>query len=237
MTHLTLFSAFLAGLLGSVHCVGMCGGIMGALTMSLPNNRRQSYWQLLPYLLSYNLGRISSYTLAGLFVGFLGAQFVHWLLPLGPPHFVASFISSVFMVVLGLYIGAWWPILVNLEKLGSYLWRKVEPLGRYFLPVKYPLQAFGLGLVWGWLPCGLVYSLLFFALASTNAWYGGLLMLSFGLGTLPMLLIMGTAVQWLTRFVHQLIIRRIVGAGLIMLGILILLGFYPSHVHLISPHH
>ncbi|TGO02926.1 membrane protein [Candidatus Thiomargarita nelsonii] len=225
MTELTLFSAFLAGLLGSAHCIGMCGGIVGLLTMNLSDNVRQSFFRLLPYLLTYNLGRIGSYTLAGLCAGFLGAQFAQWL-PLEHPRMIAMWVSGLFMIALGLYIGAWWQALAQLEKSGAYLWRKIEPFGRRFIPVKHPLQALGLGLVWGWLPCGLVYSILAFSLASASAWQGGLLMLFFGLGTLPMLLVIGATAQSLTRFFHKLIVRRTAGAIVVLLGLFILLSPY-----------
>ncbi|MCK5522531.1 MAG: sulfite exporter TauE/SafE family protein [Thiomargarita sp.] len=224
-TELTLFSAFIAGLVGSVHCIGMCGGIVGLLTMSLPDNVRQSYLRLIPYLLTYNIGRISSYIIAGVLMGFLGSQFSQ-VLPLENPRIVAMWVSGLFMIALGLYIGAWWQTLTFLEKAGGYLWRKIEPLGRRFLPVKHPLQALGLGLVWGWLPCGLVYAILFFALTSNSAWNGGLLMLAFGLGTLPMLLTMGATTQWITKFAHKLIVRRIAGLIVILFGLMI---FLPHH--------
>ena len=224
-TELTLFSAFIAGLVGSVHCIGMCGGIVGLLTMSLPDNVRQSYLRLIPYLLTYNIGRISSYIIAGVLMGFLGSQFSQ-VLPLENPRLVAMWVSGLFMIALGLYIGAWWQTLTFLEKAGGYLWRKIEPLGRRFLPVKHPLQALGLGLVWGWLPCGLVYAILFFALTSNSAWNGGLLMLAFGLGTLPMLLTMGATTQWITKFAHKLIVRRIAGLIVILFGLMM---FLPHH--------
>jgi sulfite exporter TauE/SafE len=223
---LILLSAFVAGLVGSVHCIGMCGGIVGLLTMSLPDKVRQSYLRLTPYLLIYNVGRISSYIVAGGLAGFLGEQFSQWL-PLENPRIVAMWVSGLFMIALGLYIGAWWQALTLFEKAGNHIWRKIEPLGRRFLPVKHPLQALGLGLVWGWLPCGLVYSILFLALASNSTWHGGFLMLAFGLGTLPMLLTMGATAQWLTRFAHKLIVRRIAGAVVILFGLMIL--FAHSH--------
>jgi len=226
MTELTLLSAFITGLIGSIHCVGMCGGIVGMLTMSLPANVRQSYLRLTPYLLFYNVGRISSYVIAGVLVGFLGKQFFQWL-PIENPRVVAMWVSGFFMIALGLYIGGWWQILIILEKAGTLLWRKIEPLGRRFLPIKHPLQALGLGLVWGWLPCGLVYAVLFFAPTSNNVWHGGLLMLAFGIGTLPMSLTMGATTQWLTRFVHRLIVRKIAGAVVILFGFMIL--FAPHH--------
>ncbi len=219
---LTLLSAFIAGLLGSGHCIGMCGGIVGLLTMNLSAEVRQSLFRLVPYLITYNVGRIGSYVIAGILAGFLGQQFAGWL-PLENPRVVAMWVAGLFMIALGLYIGSWWQVLTVLEKAGALLWRKIEPLGRRFLPVKHPLQALGLGLVWGWLPCGLVYGILAFSLTSGSAWQGGLLMLAFGLGTLPMLLTMGTTAQWFTRFAHKLIVRRIAGTMVILFGLMILL--------------
>jgi sulfite exporter TauE/SafE len=224
---ITLLSAALVtGLLGSVHCLGMCGGVVGILTMGLSHPIKQSYFNLLPYLLAYNLGRISSYMLAGGLVGWLGSQFELWL-----PVQVHVGISSLFMIALGLYISGWWSGLIKLEKLGSYLWRRLAPLGHYFLPVNNPLRALSLGMVWGWLPCGLVYTALALSLASGSASAGGLVMLVFGLGTLPMLLVMGSAIRWLTEFTHQPLVRRMMGALIILFGIYTLVGFS----HLIQP--
>lgn len=235
ITEITLFSAFIAGLLGSGHCIGMCGGIVGALTMSLPDNIRQSHNKLIPYILTYNIGRIGSYTLAGVLMGFLGAQFAG-VLPLENPRVIAMWVSSIFMILLGLYIGGWWQVLTYLEKAGQKLWRKIEPLGRRLLPVKSPLQALGLGILWGWLPCGLVYSILAFSLTSGSALQGGFLMLSFGLGTLPMLFAMGATSQWLTRFAQKLIVRRIAGAMVILFGLFILFGPHHKPKHHQSNH-
>jgi sulfite exporter TauE/SafE len=230
MIELTFLSAFLAGLLGSVHCIGMCGGIVGALTMSLPKEVHQNYIRLLPYLFSYNLGRIASYTIAGILAGYIGANFAE-VLPMDNPRVVAMWVSGLFMIALGLYIGAWWQILIKLEKVGSHIWRKIEPLGRRFLPVKNPLHALGLGLVWGWLPCGLVYSILAFSLTSGSAWYGGLLMLAFGMGTLPMLFAIGVTAQWLTKFAQKILVRRIAGTIVILFGLFILFGKQYMHMH------
>ena len=231
MIELTFLSAFLAGLLGSVHCIGMCGGIVGALTMSLPKEVHQSYLRLLPYLFGYNIGRIASYTIAGILAGYIGANFAE-VLPMDNPRVVAMWVSGFFMIALGLYIGGWWQILIKLEKVGSYVWRKIEPLGRRFLPVKNPLQALGLGLIWGWLPCGLVYSILAVSLTSGSALHGGLLMLAFGIGTLPMLFALGVTAQWLTRFAQKILVRRIAGAIVILFGLFILFGKQYMHMHM-----
>jgi len=223
LTELTFVSAFVAGLLGATHCIGMCGGIVGALTMSLPRNVHQSYLRLWYYLLAYNLGRISSYTITGVFVGFLGAQFLDWL-AINNSHLIIKWLSGVFMIALGLYLGEWWQALAGLERVGTHLWCKIEPYGRNFIPVKRPLQAFEFGIVWGWLPCGLVYSILAFSLASCDAWQGGMLMLAFGLGTLPASLALGATTPWLTRFARKLVVLRIIGAVVIMFGLFILFG-------------
>lgn len=215
----TLVSAFLVGLLGSTHCIGMCGGIVGALTLGLKPDIRQSSTRLVPYLLAYNLGRIATYAIAGAAVGYLSSQ----ILRIAPPpqaRAVASLVSGGFMLLLGFYLAGWWPAFTALEKLGGRLWLRIEPLGRTFLPVNHPLKALGFGLVWGWLPCGMVYTALVWALAAGNATDGALLMTAFGLGTLPMLLALGAAARWLNEFAQQPWVRR--GAGILI----ILFGFY-----------
>lgn len=222
LTEFTFVSAFLAGLLGTTHCISMCGSIVGTLTLCLPANVHQSPHRLWLYLLIYNLGRISSYIVAGMLVGFLGAQFLH-LLPLDNPHLVIKWISGLFMIALGLYLAEWSQTLAILEKVGALMWRRIEPLGRRFMPVKRPLQALGFGLVWGWLPCGLVYSALAFSLTSCSAWQGGLLMLAFGLGTLPMVLTLGMTVPWLKCIPHQQIVRKMIGTIVIGFGVFVLM--------------
>ena len=213
-TEITLVSAFLIGLLGSTHCLGMCGGIMGALTLGLEDRIRGSPFRLFPYLAAYNLGRITSYALAGALLGLISAQFMR-AAPPEQARLVSKIISGGFMVALGMYLTGWWPGLRALERLGGKLWTRLEPFGRRFLPVNHPLKALGLGLVWGWLPCGLVYSALAWSLASGNALDGAALMLAFGLGTLPMLFAMGAAARWLGGVVQRPWVRR--GAGILIL--------------------
>ncbi|MEZ5673132.1 MAG: sulfite exporter TauE/SafE family protein [Thiotrichaceae bacterium] len=222
-SELTVLSAFLVGLFGSVHCVGMCGGIVGSLTMGLSETVRQSWVRLVPYLLMYNLGRILSYMLVGLLAGFLGQQLAH-LLPLDNPRMVAMWVSSIFMIILGLYIGGWWRILTMLEKVGSQLWKYIEPWGRRFLPVKTPIHALGLGIIWGWLPCGLVYSVVAFAVTTGDALQGSTLMLAFGIGTLPMMLTLGATANWLVRITRHSVVQQIIGALLIVFGLFIVFG-------------
>jgi sulfite exporter TauE/SafE len=217
---LTLIAAFTVGLLGSTHCIGMCGGIVGALTMGLPGPTRQSSLKLLPYLLTYNSGRLLSYTVAGLLVGLLSSS-VSGFFQVGDFP-VGGFVGGLFMVALGIYIGGWMQTMKPLEQLGGYFWRLIEPVGRRFMPVKSPVQALGLGFFWGWLPCGLVYSTLALAATSGDAIKSASLMLAFGVGTLPILLAMGGFAEKLQRFTRHKWTRYIAGILLIAFGAMIL---------------
>lgn len=210
-------AAFLVGLLGGVHCVGMCGGIVTALALGLPREVRDSA-RMLPYLLAYNLARIASYTLAGVLLGGVGYLAAHWS-GLRHAQLGLQVLAALFMIALGLYLAGWWLGLARLERAGSQVWRHVEPLGRRFLPVRTPGQAFLLGLLWGWLPCGLVYSVLVWSISRGDAIEGGLLMLSFGLGTLPTLLLMGVAATRLSAFVRHVWVRRVAGMLVMSFGL------------------
>ena len=229
----TLISAFLVGLLGSTHCLGMCGGIVSALTFGLRPDIRRSPLTLTPYLLAYNVGRITSYAIAGALVGALSGQ----LFGLAPPmqvRWLVKLVTGGFMIALGLYLAGWWPGLQRLEKWGGVLWRRVEPLGRKLLPVDRPLKALGFGLVWGWLPCGMVYAALAWALASGSALHGAALMIAFGLGTLPMLLTIGVAAEWLKDFVRNPWVRRAAGLSVLLFGLYMI--FAPGgHSHGVAP--
>ena len=217
---LTYLAAFIVGLLGSTHCIGMCGGIVGALTMGLPERIRRSPLRLFPYLLTYNSGRLFSYTLAGLIVGLFsdlaGNVFQIGSFPLG------GIVGGLFMIALGIYIGGWMQTLAYLERLGGYFWKLVEPLGRRFMPVRSPVQALGLGFFWGWLPCGLVYSTLALAATSGDATTSALLMLSFGVGTLPVLLLVGGFAERMQYFTQNKWTRYVAGILLIAFGVMIL---------------
>jgi len=227
---LTIGAAFLVGLLGSTHCIGMCGGIVGALTLGLDDPVRKSPRRLPAFLLAYNSGRILSYTLAGALSGLLGGQLVK--LGWGTDFPLGGVIAGLFMMALGFYLTGWWQILAVLEKAGTHLWKHIEPLGRRLLPVNSLLQAFALGTLWGWLPCGLVYSTLAWSLTTANAAHGALLMFAFGLGTLPMLLLMGGAAEQLNRFVRSPRARQIAGLIIIGLGIYVLLSAFQGGAHM-----
>ncbi len=228
-TELTLLSAFLLGLFGSVHCVGMCGGIVGALTLGLSDTVRQSPWRMLPYLLSYNLGRIASYTVAGAALGWAGGAMIDTLMQ-GQTRIIGGIVGGLFMVALGLYLAGWWQALTALERAGGALWKHIEPYGRRFMPVRNPHQALLLGALWGWLPCGMVYAALAWSMAAGSGPQGGLLMLAFGLGTLPMLLVLGASARWLRAMVQRPLARHLVGALVIAFG-LSTLYMASTHTH------
>lgn len=207
-----LISAFILGLLGGGHCLGMCGGLMGALTLAIPPQQRGRRLQL---LLGYNLGRILSYAVAGLLLGLGG-----WALASSPAASVLRIVAALLLIAMGLYLAGWWSGLTRIEALGKGLWRLIQPVTRRFMPVHGLPQAATLGALWGWLPCGLVYSTLLWAASQGDALDSALLMLAFGLGTWPVLLATGLAAERLTSLLRQRGVR--IAGGLLV----ILFGFW-----------
>jgi len=214
----TLLSAFVVGLLGGVHCVGMCGGIVSALTFGLPRESRTRLGAMFPFQLAYNLGRIASYVVAGALMGGLGLLLAQ-VLPLYYAQKTLFVIAGLFMIALGLYLAGWWFGLTRLEEAGGRLWKRVEPLGRRLMPVKTSRQAFVLGLVWGWIPCGLVYSALIWAVSAGGVLEGAALMLAFGLGTLPNLLVMGLVAGGIVRWSRKAWVRQGAGVMVMLFGV------------------
>jgi len=212
--------AFLTGLFGGVHCFGMCGGIVGALTLGVSDKDKKHS----PFVISlgYNLGRITGYIIAGAIVGFLGATLVD-LTGIQTAKQVLAVIASLFMIALGFYLAGLWSGLSKIEAVGSSLWKRIQPLTQHFIPVKSFQQAVPLGFLWGWLPCGLVYTALIWTLSAGGATEGALIMLAFGLGTLPNLLAMGVIATRLSKWVQNPKVRLIAGMMVILMGILTLL--------------
>ena len=212
---ITYLAAFIVGLLGGVHCIGMCGGIVGALSFSVAPQKKTP-WSV---LIAYNIGRLGSYTLAGLLAGILGATALT-VIPLAQMQQVLLLLSGIFMLLMGLYLANWWQVLRHVERIGGHLWKLLEPVGRKLLPVRSTGQGLLLGVIWGWLPCGLVYSVLIWSMSSGSALSGALLMLSFGLGTLPNLLAMGVFANRLQAIVQSGWVKQLVGSLLLVFGIL-----------------
>lgn len=220
-----LLVAFAVGLLSSFHCIGMCGGIMGALTFGLPVEIRASGQRVLPFLLSYNLGRILSYSLAGALFGLFGATLFDGL----APWFGQSWpqrLAALVMIIIGLNIAGWLPQLNLIERLGLPLWKRLEPAGRALMPVRTLPRALLYGLIWGWLPCGLVYSMYVAAAGQASALSGALLMLLFGLGTLPAVLMTGLLAGRVQHWIRHPGFRSVAGGSVALFGLLVLV--YPA---------
>ncbi len=232
--------AFILGLFSTLHCLGMCGGIIGALTLSLPPEVRASRWRLVSYVGAYNIGRIVSYTLAGAVFGAFGQQLFHALSPTYG-HLLLQGLAALVLVSIGLYLAGWFPRFARIETLGAPLWRRLEPLGRRLLPVRSPAYALTFGAIWGWLPCGLVYSALLWTSTTGDSLTGALTMLAFGAGTLPGVMSAGVFTGWLTRVTRLPYVRQGVGVALIVLAVvsLWLAAHAPADhsAHLMHLHH
>lgn len=261
---MNLLPIFLVGLMGSVHCIGMCGGIVGALSSAGPapasaarprnavaavsvaslarpggsrlqriipieienSAQAQAFVQDLARVLCYNTGRLSSYALAGALAGGIaagllrGADVLGWL---APAQRVAYAMTNIVLVLLGLYLTQWWNGLARMETWGSGLWARLRPLAGRLVPVDTPAKALLLGSLWGWLPCGMVYSALLTALMSGTALQGALTMLAFGAGTLPVLLAAGLSGARLRQLAARPLVRRTAGLLVLAFGLLGLL--------------
>ncbi len=220
-----LLTAWATGLLGSTHCIGMCGGISAALSFALPAEARKG-WRLLAWQLAYNSGRLLTYTLLGILVGSLAHGILGgWMHSIWPRVFAA-----VFMLLLGMYLAGWWNLLQKLEGLGGGVWKHLAPLRQKILPIDHPGKALLAGGLWGFLPCGLVYSALALALSRADSTMSGAVMLAFGLGTLPMLLVTGTLAGKLRQLLQGRHVRQLAGL-LVMLFALATLASALSHDH------
>lgn len=181
-----LATALAAGFFGSPHCLGMCGGIVSALGFALQS---QTPGRRLLLQSLYHLGRLVSYSFLGVLVGLLGKGILAPLVNSKWPYVL----TAAMMILFGLYLTGWWRGLDRLESLGAKLWQAMAPLRKRFIPINSVPRALIAGMLWGFLPCGLVYSALALAMTSGSALTAGAAMLAFGLGTLPMMLMTGSA--------------------------------------------
>lgn len=217
---LTLATALLIGLMGGAHCLGMCGGIAAAISMSTVNESSGNKGAIDKtansfFLLGYNAGRIISYAIAGAILGSLS-----WLIDSLAIQVILRSFAGVMLILMGCYIAQWWQVLTHLERAGQRFWRHISPAASKLLPVKNLKQAIALGLIWGWLPCGLVYSTLIWASAAGDWLLSAQLMLAFGVGTLPAMLITGVLAQQVKQLMQHKISKSIAGSSIILMGIL-----------------
>lgn len=234
---MNLLPILIAGLAGSVHCAGMCGGIVSAFSVGGPS-AAPAHARVIPiarmstggaaamtwagastgalgHVLAYNSGRIVSYMLAGAIAGGIAGS-VASLAQMASAQQIAYWMANLMLVAMGLYLMDAWRGLARIEALGGILWRRVQPLVKPLVPMDTPLKALALGSLWGWVPCGMVYSMLLTAMLSGSALDGALVMGAFGLGTLPMLLAMGMAGSKLRHYLQKRSVR--VACGLLVLG-------------------
>lgn len=225
---LPYITAFSLGLLGGGHCLAMCGGIVGALTMAID---QQNTRERVVLLLFYNIGRIASYCLiALLFYSIFSSIETYFSFQF--MRYVAAFL----LIAMGLYLAQWWQGLVYLEKGGAYLWRYIQPLGRHLLPVKNNTQATLLGVLWGWLPCGLIYSALAYSASGESPLQAVLLMFSFALGTLPALMLSGIFAERALVFIRGKTTRKIMAILMIAFGVWTLINIHKhEHAEHLSP--
>jgi len=207
-------AAFVVGLLGGVHCIGMCGGIVSALVGA--GGEGFPRWKL---RLGYNIGRIASYAMAGAVAGTVGGASLLLARAL-PVQMVALVLANLLLVGLGLYLAGFSNLVARLEGPGRQIWRHIQPMTRRLLPADNWWRSLALGGLWGWLPCGLVYSILATALLAGSAAGGAAVMLAFGLGTLPNLLMAGAAFDRLRSRVGIRVVAGGLVAGFGLLGLL-----------------
>lgn len=222
---LALAGALLLGIGGSTHCFGMCGGIGAALGVATEHKR-------LPMALSYNFGRIFSYTLLGAIVGGAVQGFGAAASPFAPAIGIwLRSIAGLLVIAMGLYIGGWWFGLTRLEQIGAPLWRRIQPFAAKLLPPRSLPAAWLLGILWGFLPCGLIYSTLSWAAARGNALESAQLMTVFGLGTLPAMAAVTLGGEQLRAHFQKPIVRQCAGLFLIVVGVLTLAAPWRHAAH------
>ncbi|WP_370230109.1 sulfite exporter TauE/SafE family protein [Marinobacter nauticus] len=213
--YLSYPSAFLIGLLGSTHCLGMCCGISASLSMALPVGRGFRFRQTL-LLLAFNFGRIASYALIATLIALLSTSAASQWHGAG---LALMTLAGLLLIMMGLSMGQWWQGIRYIERVGAPAWRFLSPLTRKFLPVHNGGQALALGALWGWLPCGLVYSTLGWAALQPTVSSAALTMMFFGLGTLPSMLATGFAANWIRGLKSNQSFRKLSGLLLILFGL------------------
>jgi len=213
---LSLAAALVAGLAASGHCIGMCGGIAGALAMRSPQGSTGTKVAL---ALAYNLSRITSYAVAGAIAGLLGRTLLH-AVDVKPLSIAFRVLAGLIMLAAAARLLFGWRLLDPLEAAGSGLWRRIAPwAGRQGRSGGFG-GAIGLGLAWGWLPCGMTYSMLLLAATTASVPLGAAVMLAFGLGTLPSMVTATLAFERMARsLASRATLRNVAGALLLAFGL------------------
>lgn len=230
---IALSAAFLAGISGSAHCLVMCGGLSGALSMrSRPfTHSPRGVWR---EAWLYHAGRLGGYAMAGAIFGLFGAS-LQSLVDLPMLATIARVAAGTLVILVAVRLLCGFNALSRIQRLGARFWKLVQPLAKHAVGSRNPARALLLGLLWGWLPCGLVYSVLLLAALSGNALRGAGVMLAFGAGTLPAMLLGSVVAAHLTRAVAARRGRQLSGAILLSFGVWLAWAALPSQSH--SHHH
>lgn len=206
---ISYFIAILTGILSSTHCIGMCGGVVIFLSISSNNNKNFYY--------IYNFGRIISYFTIGIVSGIIGIlinDFFNKIL------LFLKLISNLAIINIGIYIIYNSKTLLFLEKLGFIAWNKIYKYINLFFPIKNVLQAIIIGFIWGFIPCGIVYNVLIWTINCGSIIKSSFLMLLFGIGTLPAMLLTGHSAILYKKAINNKLIKKILGFLLIFLGVI-----------------
>ena len=243
VTALTLpLTALTTGFLGSLHCLGMCGGVSGTIAIGTTSPRRSGHNHAVPSIvipvasigrsrqvlsapqtnvLAFNAGRIGSYMIAGAMAGSIGGAIGQgWVLSETLTTRTVLFLFANLMIVAtGLYVMGLPQLLAPLERAGGLLWRHVAPLIRQLLPMNTVPRAALFGMLWGWIPCGMVYAILLSAISAGSAVAGMLTMLAFGIGTLPAMIAAGWTAGSIRQWTRNSRVRMAVGAAIVAMGL------------------
>lgn len=211
MTIALLTAALLMGFFGSPHCLGMCGGLVTAFGLSMKDVSPAKKRALVA---TYHVGRLTSYATLGLVAGLIGLTVLE---PLMQGNSVPRILLGLVLVFVGVtMLGA--PFLTKLERFGMRFWQYLSPLRQKVFPLNTFPRALTAGLLWGFLPCGLVYGALLIAVVAHNPLSGAALMFTFGLGTIPMLVATHETVGWLRDKIGRFRLRQLNGAVMVLSG-------------------
>ena len=221
MTWALFLAAFSMGLFGSPHCLGMCGGIVTAFGLSMQHVSDSKKNGL---ILTYHVGRLISYSLLGLIASFVGVTIFQSIMSNSAPRIVlGAVLVLIGLAMLGL------PLFNELEKFGMRFWQSLAPLRKKVFPIDSFGKALFAGLLWGFLPCGLVYGALMMSIAGNNIATGAALMFVFGLGTMPMLIATQKTVGMLQSSIKNFRLRQINGVIMMLSGLAVI--FIPMMMH------
>ncbi|MDJ0813602.1 MAG: sulfite exporter TauE/SafE family protein [Woeseiaceae bacterium] len=209
-----LSAALVAGLVGSAHCLGMCAGISGLFAVKA---EAASMRASVPTAFVYNAGRVITYAVLGAIVAAFGSVIVK-----ASPNMAVGIrmLSGIIIILVGLQVAFNLRALRIIERMGGKLWARIAPAAQKLVPVTSLPRALGLGLVWGWLPCGLVYSVLMIAATSASPVGGAATMVAFGIGTMPAMMLTGLGAARVSGAMQRRGTRLGLGILVIVMGLL-----------------